>query len=216
MTLDAERLRSEFQSAEGTAPGETCPAPELFWQLVRGEPPARQLGSLVRHTLRCSACGSALRLARDLETNVEGPVVVSPRPLGRTRLWLGLAAGLGVASALAVLVRAPAPSGRTGMVLERGPAAGAMRSLVPAGPRPRTGLVLAWTPFPGALRYVVTLASPKLEVLYKQAGVRETELRVPPDVLAKLPSGARLVWKVEAVLGDGEVQESPAFDLVLE
>lgn len=106
--------------------------------------------------------------------------------------------------------------GNTGPDIVRGAAEPALKSTLGDARQPRASLVLRWVPYAHALRYDVTLATPELRVLFHRSGVELAELAVPAPALEGLPSGARLVWRVEATLEDGRSVESPALTLELD
>lgn len=210
----SDALRAAFQAGLSPAPGPACPPPEELWALVRGELGPEERAARVKHSATCGPCAAALRIAVELNEPLQPPAVVRP-PWAWRLPRLGLVAAAMAAALIGVVVpivaRRAAPE-----IHERGPVGSQMRSLVPPGPRPRSGLRLAWSAQAGALRYQVTLATPDLAVLFEKQGLSETQVLVPEKALAGLPPRARLVWRVEAVLADGQTMGSPAFELSLE
>lgn len=205
-------LQSTFQSSLPSAADEPCPSAEQLWGTAVGELRREEATDVVMHSARCARCASALRMALEMEGASARPV----RPARTWRLgWLGLGAAVAAALAVAV-IELPRLWRPEVMVRERGAPSTGLRSLLPPGPRPRAGLALAWSSEPGALRYQVTLATLDLQVRFQKAGVTGTRVEVPESALAGLPAGSRLVWRVEAVLGDGRTVDSPGFDLILQ
>lgn len=130
----------------------------------------------------------------------------------------GLRLGFGLLAAAAVIVVAvltiptrPPPDPL------RAPGGIAIASELPAGkPLARDGCVLRWSGGPPGTLYAVEVAREDLTVLLRAEAVEESEYRIPENVLASLPPGATLFWRVEAVLPDAKRIESPVFRATLE
>ena len=210
--MTSDWLRTQFQGSQVTPVDDACPTPEELWALTRGELASDSARRVVLHSSRCASCAAALRIAVEMGEQLE-PRAAAPNvfPLRRLTVGLGLAAAIA-----ATIVVVPRLSPTDIEVHERGGAEDGVRSLVPSTPRPRSRLVLEWSAYPGALRYRVTLASADLHVLLQKEGVTGTRVEVPESVLTSIPSGARLVWEVEAILPDGRAIKSAAFDLTIE
>lgn len=195
----------------GEAPGPACPQSDRLWELVEGSIPTDEALALVLHAGSCSGCGVGLRLARALQAERRGPVLVAvSRPVGLGKL-LSAGAGATLLAAAAVLLTArPAPPPSM-----RAPTAAVIRALAGEGRVSRAGLVLRWTPQPGA-RYSVRLATEDLSPVLSQTGLSAAQFEVPPPSLAAVPRGARLFWTVTAQLADGGMVASPAFLLILD
>jgi hypothetical protein len=214
-TSESGDLAALFQRTPPRGPALDCAAPEKIWAAVSGELSFAELRALTDHSVRCGACGDALRLARDLRASgvpVEKAVV--PRWSPRSKWLVGVALAAGMAGVLAVSTNLR----RTGTEpeVERGVAAPQIRSALSGTRQSRVSLVLRWWPYPQATRYNVTLATSDLRVLFQKAGLETPEVAVPPSALAGLSPEAPLVWRVEAVLLDGRSIESPAFLLTLD
>ncbi len=195
----------------GSAPGRAVPDSRGALGADAGELARASARPIILHSSRCDRCGAALRIGLEMAEQLGEPVA-APKvfPLRRFSLGLGLAAAIAATVLIVPYLRAP-DSG----IHERGGVPDGVRSLVPSTPRSRAGLVLEWSPYPDAVRYQVTLASLDLHVLFQKVGVTGTRVEVPETALATVPSGARLVWNVEATLADGRAIKSPAFDLVV-
>jgi hypothetical protein len=83
-------------------------------------------------------------------------------------------------------------------------------------PQPRDRFVLSWTAGPEGSFYDVRVMSEQLEPLTRVRGLDRSEFRVPEDVLAELPSGARILWQVTAHLPDARTVESDTFFALVE
>ena len=87
-----------------------------------------------------------------------------------------------------------------------------MRSLLPEGQAlPREAAVLRWSPLEGAVSYDVQVSTEDLRTVATAKGQPTTAYRIPASALAGLPSGARLLWQVDAVRPDGTHENSPTF-----
>ncbi|MGZ6077276.1 MAG: hypothetical protein ACXWK6_05680 [Myxococcaceae bacterium] len=212
MSGGSEWFRTAFRRSQASSLDEPCPTPEELWALTRGELARARSSPIILHSSRCARCGAALRIglemAEQLDGAAAGPKII---PLRRFSLGLGLAAAIAATVLIVPYVRSPKSE-----IHERGGVPDEVRSLVPSTPRSRAGLVLEWSPYPDAVRYQVTLASRDLHVLFQKVGLNGTRVEVPEAALATVPSGARLIWHVEAILADGRAIKSPAFDLVVE
>jgi hypothetical protein len=212
---EAKDLADAFQRDAPSPNATGCPEPERIWAAVFGELPFGELRAITDHSIRCTACSEALRVARDLKASSAPATEASltKRP-AQTRWLIGLALAAGVASL--VLVRTTQQRVGDGADLERGATTSGIQSALPKTAQPKAGLVLRWSPLPHVARYSVTLATDDLRVLFQKSGVETAELAVPPTALTGLAPGAHLVWRVEATLEDGRSVESPAFPLDLD
>ena len=223
-----ERLRAAFLAGPIAAAPGGCPEPDLVWRAVRGELEPGPMREVLAHVATCRACADdwriAAELARDAEARGEAPPIPPiVAPMSPWRRWPALAAAAAIALVAAgVLLRMLDPSGFRG---EEGPA---LRSLVPAGaalPRDEQGGVrLRWELAPperdaagaGEIRYSVRVTTADLRLIAEGADLAAPEFTVPREALASLPPGARLYWRVEAALPDGERLRSPTFTARLE
>ncbi len=205
-----ESLRREFASLGArAAPSADCPDPERIFIAVRGELDAAGVRALMDHTAGCGSCAEDWRLARELMESVPAaaPARGARRPVG----WLALPAAAAVVAALSAILLGPShPRYRDGEVV-------LIRSLLDESrPLPRRSLVLRWTPGPKGSRYDVLVATSALAPLFSARSLEFAELVVPERNLAGLPSGARLLWRVEAMLPEGGRAASATFVARLE
>jgi anti-sigma factor RsiW len=220
---DTQRLRAAFAVlAEGAHPRADCPEGERLWDAIGGELPAAETREMVEHTASCPSCAEAWRLARELERGAreelagESQAGVSRAETSRWAVprggWRWLAAAAAVLLAL-VGVRLWWTPPVDGPPAEfRSPTVGTIRSLLVDGaPLPRAEFRLRWEAPPHAARYEVLVTTEALEVISTARGVGTPEYQVPETQLEDLPSGARVLWQVEALLEDGGSALSPTF-----
>ena len=209
--LELDRLQRAFASLEGRSPGPGCPEPERLWSAARGELPAHVVRPLVLHLVECGACAEGWRLAREVEPRLVPAPAVAARPVPARPSWTfwgALAAGMTVALAASVVLHQQperTPGFREGTRND-------IRSLVPESDAlPRDRCVLRWSPGPEGTTYNLQVATERLEKISEARGLTSAAYQVPPPVLASLPSGAKLLWRVEAVAPDGARATSATF-----
>ena len=78
----------------------------------------------------------------------------------------------------------------------------------------REALVLSWRSAEEVIQYRVRISDAELNVLYASA-TSQTRLRIPPEVLASVDTGAELFWQVTAELPDGETARSPTGTIIV-
>ena len=220
---EVSELRRALEAvAETAVPREDCPPPERIWAAVGGELSSDGLRDVVDHTVTCAVCAESWRLAAELiaeEASAAHPEPAEepgPSENGFWRSWLQVAALMVVLAGAGLLLRpdgAPSPA-----PVRSGDEAG-ISALTPQDRAlPREAFVLRWTgPAPG-LRYdveVTWITAEASTVVFRAQDLEETEVRVPPEALAELPSEARLLWEVTA-LDDGQPVEHRTFRARLE
>lgn len=217
MTEDANnfaRLRAAFQAPAGPAPApETCPAPEMIWEGVRGELPPQQMREVLDHTASCAACAEDWRLAAEIEREASRSATAAPGKVivGRFGRFRSLAAAAAIAAGLLVAVNVYRDSGPQEPTYRNAEQTD-VRSLLPEGTAlPRQGAVLRWSPVPGATSYDVQVSTEDLQVVATAQGQTATEYRIPESGLQNLAPGTNLLWQVDAVFPDGTRQSSPTF-----
>lgn len=220
MNQDAQeltRLRAAFTAPAGPAPDPAgCPSPETVWSAVRGELPPQEMRQVVEHTASCAACAEDWRLAAELNRQeAEQAAVHTPGKVivGRFGAWRSWGAAVAVAAGLLLAVglfRSGQLGPRTPTYREAGHAG--ISSLLEEGETlPRQDAVLRWSPVPGAVSYDVQVSTEDLRTVASAQGQTGTAFRIPVNALAGLPSGARLLWQVEAVRADGTREPSATF-----
>ena len=223
MNLEGEELnhlRRAFASVSQPAPApDTCPAPEKIWEAARGELPPGQVEAIVDHTVACASCAEDWRLARALQT-AEPAVSTAPAPAAVVRYgpWqrvrtyaLAAAAALAVAVVGIQVYQAQQPDQGTAGYREG--QQDAIQSRIADGAfLPRERFLLRWSaPAAAGASYDVEVSTEDLRVVASAEDLRTPELQVPASALAGLPTGSRLLWKVEADLPDGRHLSSPTF-----
>ncbi|HYU33852.1 MAG TPA: zf-HC2 domain-containing protein [Thermoanaerobaculia bacterium] len=207
------KLRRAFGSLSQPAPAPAaCPPPEKVWEAVRGELPPGEIRQIVEHTAVCPACAEDWRLAVALQ-RPEGAVNVIPAAhrftaAQRLRNW-----GLAAAAVLALAVVGVEWAQHSDVGTYRGQEA-TVHSLVEEGQSlPRNQFLLRWSApeTPGATYDVKVSTEDDLRVIASGDDLREPQLLVPESALAGLPSGARVLWNVDAELPQGEHVRSATF-----
>lgn len=206
-------LRQAFAAESHLAPSpEVCPAPEALWEAVRGTLPPAAVREVVQHTAACPACAEDWRLARTLqeqEAAAAAPALVkAPLVFRRVRSW-GLAAAAVLALAVVGVQWFRQPSTP---VYREGGRTTIQSQLAEGKALPRDHFVLRWTaPVPAGATYGVEVSTEDLQAVASAEGLRSTQYQVPPDALKDLPSGSRLLWKVDADLPAGGRVSSRTF-----
>jgi hypothetical protein len=214
MTRDDQELaslrRAFAADSQRTSETAACPAPETIWEAVRGSLPPAQVREVVQHVALCPACAEDWRLARTLQEQeaaaAPAPVRLTPR-LRRWRTW-----GLAAAAALAFTVIGVQWLRQPEAPAYREEARTAIRSQVEGHALPRDRFVLRWTPpVPAGAVYELIASTEDLQVIASEEGLRTPQFQVPASALKDLPSGARVLWKVEADLPAGGHERSQTF-----
>jgi hypothetical protein len=199
------RLRRAFGSLSQPAPEPAaCPPPEKIWEAVRGELPPVQTREIVTHMAACPSCAEDWRLAVALQRPETASNVIRAADRftfgQRLRNW-----GLAAAAVLALAVVGVQWAQHANPKATYRGDEDTIQTLVEEGRAlPRQQLVLRWSApeTPGAT-YDVEVSTEDLRVIAGGDGLREPQFQVPMSALAGLPSGARLLWKVDAELPQG-------------
>jgi hypothetical protein len=214
--LELERLRRAF-AARGAAapPSGACPPADRLWAAVHGQLAAEEVRPLVAHLADCAACAEAWRLARAVDAPAAGVAASTAAPQPAGGRWAAIAAGIAAVVLAGVLLRQRPTSGPE--YRDPGVGPGAVRSLLnESRALPRGDFRLRWTQGPAGATYAVQVVTEKLEPIAEARGLSSTEFLVPPERLASIPSGTRLLWRVEAVTPDGARVSSATFVAPLE
>jgi hypothetical protein len=214
-----EALRSLFASGTEIPPhGENCPPAEKIWDAVREELDPGERREIVGHLKSCASCAAEWRSAMEPEEMAERIATTLPaRPLLLRTLWLPVAAvAILVLGATLVFILQQ----RGGVEDRPGYRAGEeerIRSLIPDGQiLPRHRFLLRWSAIDEDARYTIKVDRRDLTPVTAARNLLGTEHQVPSEALAEIPSGATIVWRVEARLVDGRKVISEAFLVRLE
>jgi hypothetical protein len=190
-----EDLRTAFQQLAADAPAEAVDS-DRIWDAVTGGLPPDERREVVDRVAHDPSWALAWRLAHELQAASRERAPRRALAWGRTA-WGALAAGVIVMLGLGLWIRpAPEPGYR-----ER--RTGRVESLVADGlTLPRSRCVLRWAGPVGAI-YDLRVTSEDLVHVHTVSRLATGEYQVPETFLAPLPSGARLLWQVEARLPDG-------------
>ncbi|MEM6995404.1 MAG: hypothetical protein AAF721_33150 [Myxococcota bacterium] len=192
---------------------------DAIWDAVLGKLPSRQAQAVLDAALMCPAAYAELRLALALTAELDaiGIPETDDAPSRWTSRWLPLslavAAALLAAIALRPAPRSPLPAHGAGY--RDGATAAIVSALDDGAALSRDAFVLSWGALPDA-RYDVSVSTESARILFVRRGIREAELTVPAPVLADLAAGTRVLWRVEAVQGDGTRTRSATFVVVVQ
>jgi hypothetical protein len=188
-----------------------CPAAEELWDAANGALRPEASRRVVRHVAECAGCAEEWRLAMRGGSGAGERFSTTSTSARLSSRWLAVAA---VAASLVlgtvVLIQSPTddlwrPSFRSAERVE-------IRSMTPdARPLPRHDGALEWSSAGPGARYDLEVSLESLEPLLTERGLESTRFVLPESVLARVPEGGRIVWRVEAHLPDGGRMISPAF-----
>jgi hypothetical protein len=200
----AMTMKEAFLARAGAdRPGSECPEPERIWSAARGESPGKEVRALLDHVSNCGACAEAWLLARELGG---APASAKRR---YAPVWAVAAAAVVLLAVIVPVLRREAP-GPTPVFRDEGRAA--IRSLVSEDRAlRRADCVLEWSPGPENSRYHLELAGEQHGLLPGPADLEEPVYRIPPEDLAPLASGERLLWRVKVIVPDGSETDSATF-----
>lgn len=219
--FDSEALRKAFgerpdrSRPEGEAEQE--PSPEQIWDAVRGELDRDAALALLDRSVEDPQLALEWRLAKalgeELDAETGTPVVPLPAedPSWHWRPALLVAASLLVATLTAVLLFPPGPG--PSPVFRAGEEA-RIESLLPAGSElSAQNRTLRWQGPEGARYTISVLRADDLREVFQRQQLSVSQVELPPAVLEGLAPGTELLWRVEAVLGDGRKARSETFRL---
>ena len=206
-----ERLAHAFRSlADGAEVGLPDEVREQIWHAVSGSLPAEERRVLVDRMASDPAYAEAWRIAHEMWTAAQGATPAAPpvRPVRRwAPAWLAAAAVLLVGTTVGLVTLRDTRSAdefrsASGYLVE---------SRVAEEVLPRRAFRLRWAPGPEGARYRVTVTTEELVVIATAADLTEPQFAVPESSLSEIPTGARVLWQVEANLPDGTRVASRTF-----
>lgn len=208
---DSDDLREGFAALEDSRHGKECAEADEVWAAARGETSAERAKASLQHSLHCSECAEAWRFAGELARHASGG---SPGRVSASRAKYWGFAGLAAALFLVGLVVLPRLLQSPGVPspIERDEGRLRIESLVPEDrPLKRDGAILRWSAGPEGALYDVEVVEEDLDEIFRARDLRTNEVRIPPATLKSLASGAKLLWRVDVVLADGDRVSSPTF-----
>jgi len=230
-TKEIDALRRAFAADEPSeAPGAECVDDARIWAAVHGELPIEEIHGVVEHLATCPACAQSWRFAMHLGDRpeaAEGDVPNrsfaarrSVRPWAPALRSLAAAAVLVLAVGLGFhLLRDEAPRHRGAVPESETPAivpGPTLESLLPAAESlPRESFVLRWSEVEGAV-YDLYVTTADLDEIVVARGLEGASYQVPQEVLAAVPTGVELYWRVEARQRDGDTLHSGTFIIRIE
>lgn len=209
-----ERIRRAF-AADDRPPSDRggCPSPDELWEASRARLEPSRAREIVRHIARCTGCAAEWRLGMSDaagSARVELADTAPAPPRGRRAFRIAAVAAVAAGLALMLFVvdfdRTNQPSAfRSGEQLE-------LHSLTPEEHAlTRDACVLRWSSVGAGARYDLEVSRETLEPIVSERGLVGTEYTIAPQVLAVVPAGEPIVWRVEARLPDGRRVSSAAY-----
>ncbi|MCM3875421.1 MAG: hypothetical protein NEA02_03280 [Thermoanaerobaculia bacterium] len=210
-----EELEAIWQRGVVSAEGE-CPSAEVLARGAASELSHVERIAFAAHLAACENCSELVRLYPDVKSWADSASARLGRARPRTNLrapWLLAAAVVALGVGLVAVNRfrpAEPPSYRAGATLE-------LRSLLEADrPLPRAAFRLRWTPGPAGSRYSVLVARENLAPIARADGLTVPEILVEERLLADLPPGSRVIWRIRAVPPGSTTLASPTFVTTVE
>lgn len=233
-------LREGFAAvpvAEGDTPDDATI--EEIWEAVRGDLDGAKIGELTERVATDPAYAESWRVAMafadsaaadeeetadafevlsgagepELDDEPEAAPANDP-PYGR---WIAVAVAVVAAVLLTVWLRQPAaPTSEDAPRTLRDGGVSAIESRTEPGPMSRQAVQLRWKAPADARHYDVFVTTEGLEPVLRETGLAAPSLRIEAAKLADLPPGAKVLWRVEAVMADRTRKRSETFVLQLD
>lgn len=210
------------QVSDRARPGPDAPSPDELWAAAHGEYDARRALQVVDRALADPVAWEEWRLMQAFEqalaVQTEGgeehaanddPSDASGDDQGRWRERGWITVGVGLAAALVAVISMKAATEVRPVVVDdaaiyRDEAREGPRSLLGPDPTlPREAFELRWEPGPEGVRYELQVSTEQPRLLLHRRGLTEARLVVPAEVLAPVPAGAPVLWRVEEIHDDG-------------
>ncbi len=224
-----EALIRAFARSEAADPHDEPVDPDALWTAARGRASPDEVGALASRMAEDPELAEewrmAARFAEAAEQEADDSLASSDEPgadappttpsaaandAGGLR-WIG---GLALLAAAVLLVLAWPGRGATPYVDEAGDlrgGAGSIAAVRGEGPVPAANAVLEWSEVPDAVRYELFVSTDRLAVVSEALALTDNHHTIEPAVLAEIPAGSELVWRVEAVKADGARVVSETF-----
>lgn len=198
---------------------------DAIWRAVAGESSAEERARMVDLVARDPAAAESWRVAQELQrelerrepavptSSVSGTVAVSR---GAQRYsWIAMAAAVLLAVGLGWWQLGPKPF-EDGPDVYRQSTTIDLHSVISEDEaQPRDQVVLSWSDAGPDARYSVRVLGADLEPLIDVEELTSTSVELPPEPLASVADGERLLWQVEARTPDGQTVTSPTYFLYL-
>jgi hypothetical protein len=201
-------LKAAVGGLAADRPSSACPPDDRLIAIYGGSLSGAEEDAVREHLAFCPSCVELGEDARRFLSAMERGPAASVRSGSRT-LWYGFSAAAGLLLAAGVafyFARVPEPPSFRLSYTQ------SIQSLLePGHALPRSACVLRWTAPPAGARYSVHVTDEDLNPIATATGLEREEFTVPVESLLKLPSGSRLLWRVEAFYPDGHRVTSPTF-----
>ncbi len=209
---ELERLRSAFAAlAAGPSNRDDQPSGERILQAVRGELSPEETRKIVDLVSRDPEVAEAWRLAREVDAMMDGPAEVVPMPRPRRRQWLaGLAAAAVVTLGFSIALFWQGGQRPTTTFRDSGEIT-ISSELRRNDSMARDAFHLRWTGGPEGSSYDLVVSTSDLRVLTRVERLASPNHLVPEEVFTTLPSGAAVLWRVEATGPNGDRLASSTF-----
>ena len=163
----------------------------------------------------------AMTEAPEAPAETEAPTEAPPRPANDRGYGYPAILALVAAAVLAILVfpRDPDPSSPSpsptiepdgGTVLREAGTTAAITSELATPDLEPGAFTLRWSEVPGALRYELQLTTEALDPVWSADDLTANHASVPRETIEAVPAGTELVWRVTAVMPDGQRRSSAA------
>jgi hypothetical protein len=203
----ADAFRASEDAAEAAVPERDR---ERIWLAVSGVLPAGERRALVDQAAASPAYAEAWRVAHEMWQASQRTAAhpAAPRAWRWTVQWVAAAAVLLVGTTIGLV---SLRERQTRDQFRSSPGYVVQSRIPDAGTLPREAFRLQWAPGPEGSRYRVSVTTEDLVVLATVADLATPEFAVPAPLLSQLPTGATVLWQVDAYLPDGERVTSRTF-----
>jgi len=198
-------------------PSPGAPTADALWAAAHGELPGREAQQVIDRALADPVAWEEWRLLqafeRELAAQGEEPAANDgPEDgpwSGRRPGWGWITVGVGLAAALVAVISiergtAPRPVDGDDSAAFRAPSPDGLQSLLPPDQAlPKEAFELRWASGPTGVRYELQVSTAEPRLLLHERGLTEARFLVPARVLADVPSGSAVLWRVEEVGDDG-------------
>jgi len=203
------RLDEAFRAGEDDPPSDAaaCPSVERIWDAVHGDLASTPMRDVIQHLRVCGPCAAEWRAAMDPEVRGAEAALIAP-----WRRWAPLAAAAVLVVGVGLVVVLDHVDHVPGVESMRATVGRGIQSLIgDDAVLPRERFLLRWAAVEEDARYTVKVDLRDLTPVTVARDLHQPEFLVSAEALKNVPSGATLVWRVEATLVDGSRVASKAF-----